>query len=171
MKNARFILAATVAMLVLNLAVWAEEPPGKERAELAKAVSAAKVSLEKGLVASATEGRPISAKFEMEDGKLQLSVYTMKGDKFYEVVIDHQTGKAAKTEPITEGEDLAAAKSQSEAMAKARLSLREVVSKVAAEHKGFLAVSVFAGIKDGHPVADLSLVKGDEWKTVTEELD
>ena|SRR5713226_5037779 len=171
MKKTRCILAATVAMLVLNLAVWAQEPSGKERAELAKAVSAAKVSLEKSLVASATGGKPISAKFEVEDGKLQLSVYTMKGDKFYEVVIDHQTGKIAKTEPITEGEDLAAAKSQSEAMAKARLSLREAVSKALAEHKGFLAVSIFAEIKDGHPVADLSLVKGEEWQTVTEKLD
>ena len=171
MKNARYILAATVAMLVLNLAVWAQKPPGKERAELAKAVSAAKVSLEKGLVASAMEGKPISAKFEVEDGKLQLSVYTMKGDKFYEVVIDHQTGKIAKTDPITEGEDLAAAKSQSEAMAKAKLSLREVVSKAVAEHKGFLVVSALAELKDGHPVANLSLVKGDEWKTVREGLD
>lgn len=171
MKKARFILAATVATLVLNLAAWAQETPGKERADLAKAVSAAKVSLEKGLLASATEGKPISAKFEVEEGKLQLSVYTMKGDKFYEVVVDHQTGKVGKTEPITEGEDFAAAKSQSEAMAKARLSLREAVSKAVAEHKSFLAVSVFAEIKDGHPVADVSLVKGGEWETVTEKLD
>ncbi len=75
MKKARYILTATVATLVLNPAVWAQETPGKEHAELAKAVSAAKVSLEKGLLASATEGKAISAKFEAEEGKLQLSVY------------------------------------------------------------------------------------------------
>ena len=171
MKKARYILTATVATLVLNPAVWAQETPGNEHAELAKAVSAARVSLEKGLVASGTEGKPISAKFELENGKLQLSVYTMKGDKFYEVVVDHQTGKIGKTEPITEGEDLAAAKSQSEAMAKAKLSLREAVNKATAEHKGFLAVSVFAEIKDGHPVADVSLVKGEESEAVAEKLD
>jgi len=95
----------------------------------------------------------------------------MKGDKFYEVVIDHQTGKIAKTEPITEGEDLAAAKSQSEAMAKAKLSLRETVSKAVAAHRGFLPVSVFAELKDGHPVADVSLVKGEESEAVTERLE
>jgi uncharacterized membrane protein YkoI len=171
MKKDRYILAATVTTLVLSLAAWAQETPGKEPAELAKAVSAAKVSLEKGLLASATEGKPISAKFEVEDGKLQFSVYAMKGDKFYEVVIDHQTGKIAKTEPITEGEDLAAAKSQSEAMAKARLSLREAVSKAVAEHKGFLAVSALAKLRDGHPVANVSLVKGEESEAVTEKLD
>jgi len=171
MKKARGILAVTVATLALNPEVWAQETSGNQHAELAKAVSAAKVSLEKGLTAGATEGKPISAKFEVEDGKLQLSVYTMKGDKFYEVVVDHQTGKVTKTEPITEGEDLAAAKSQSAAMAKAKISLREAVGKAVARRKGFLAVSLVAEIKDSHPVADVSLVKGEEWETVTEKLD
>ncbi len=171
MKKARYILAATVAALVIHPAGLAQESPGKEGAELSKAVSAAKVSLEKGLTASGMEGKPISAKFEVEDGKLQLSVYVMKGEKFYEVVVDHQTGKITKTEPITEGEDLAAAKSQGEAMVKAKRSLPEVLSKAVAEHKGFLAVSVFAELKDGHPVADVSLVKGEESVAVTERLD
>src|SRR5207245_9203725 len=121
MKKARYTLRATPATLVLSPAVRAQQPPGEERAALAKAVSGARVSLEKGLAAGATEGRPISAKFDVEDGKLQLSVYTMRGDKLYEVVIDHQTGKITKIEPITEGEDLAAAKSQSEGMGKAKL--------------------------------------------------
>jgi hypothetical protein len=54
------------------------------------------------------QGTAISAKFELDDQKqLQLSVYTMKGNAFSEVVVDHKTGKIAKTEPITEGEDLA----------------------------------------------------------------
>ena len=87
------------------------------------------------------------------------------------MVVDHQTGKITKTEPITEGEDLSAAKAQSEAMAKAKLSLREALSRAVAEHKGYLAVSVFAELKDGHPVADVSLVKGEESEAVTEKLD
>ena len=171
MKKTRYLMAAAVATLVFSPSVWAQETPDKERADLAKAVSAAKVTLEKGLSASATEGKPISAKFEIDEGKLQLSVYTTKSDKFYEATVDHQTGKVAGTEPITEGEDLAAARSQSDAMAKARLSLREAVSKAVAEHKGLLAVSVFPEIKDSHPVAEVSLVKGEECKTVTEKLD
>jgi hypothetical protein len=28
-----------------------------------------------------------------------------------------------------------------------------------------------AALKDGHPVADVMLVKGTEWKTVAEKLD
>jgi hypothetical protein len=76
-----------------------------------------------GLAASAKEGKPISAKYEVEHDQLQLSVYTMKGNGFSEVIVDHKTGKVAKAEPITGGEDLTAAKAQSEAMAKAKRSL------------------------------------------------
>src|SRR2546423_999930 len=102
---------------------WAQTPADQEHAELAKALKDAKVPLERGLTASAKEGKPISAKYEVEDGKLQLSIYTMKGDKFSEVIVDHKTGKVSKTEPITQGDDLTHAKAQSEAMAKANRSL------------------------------------------------
>jgi len=45
----------------------------QERAQLAKALTGAKVTLHSGLQTSASQGKPISAKFEVEDGKLQLS--------------------------------------------------------------------------------------------------
>src|SRR3989442_678652 len=64
-------------------------------------------------------GQPAWAqKDEVENGKLQLSVYTKEGSGFSEVIVDHTTGKVAKTEAITSGDDLTAAKAQSEAMVK-----------------------------------------------------
>src|SRR5262249_52428574 len=116
-------------------------------------------------------GKPISAKFEMEEGKLQLSVYTTKGDKFSEVVVDHNAGNIAKTEAITGGEDLTAAKAQSEAMSKAKESLQSVLAKVLKTNQGFRAVSILPSLKDGHPVAEINLVKDEEWKTLSEKLD
>src|SRR5207245_9713055 len=169
-RSVPYVLAVTVATLV-----WGGGRSGaesaKEHAELAKALAAAKVSLGRGLAAAATAGKPISAKYEAEDGKLQLSVYTEKDGKFSEVVVDHVTGKVAKSEAITEGEDLVHAKAQSEAMAKAKTSLASAVSKAVAGHAGFHAVSVFPSLKDGHPVAEVSLHKRAEWRTVTEKLD
>src|SRR5713101_7202015 len=97
-----------------------EGKEGSEKQALAKDVGTAKVSLEKGLSASEAQGKPISAKFEIENGKLQLSIYTAKDGKFYEVIVDHQTGKIAKTEPITSSEDLTAATAQDNAMAKSK---------------------------------------------------
>jgi uncharacterized membrane protein YkoI len=171
-------MRTTVATLILFVAFvfttpmgWAQKPDDQEHAELAKALKDAKISLQRGLTASAKEGKPISAKYEVEHGKLQLSVYTMKGDKFSEVIVDHKTGKVAKAEPITQGDDLAHAKAQSEAMAKAKRSLDAAASEAVRENKGYRAVSVMPSVKDGHPMADVTLVKGTEWKTVSEKLD
>jgi uncharacterized membrane protein YkoI len=169
MKTTAIAVALTVAWMFSMPTAWASDD--KDHAELAKALKDAKIPLQRGLAASAKEGKPISAKYEVEDGKLQLSVYTMKGDKFSEVIVDHKTGKVAKTEAITSGEDLAAAKAQSEAMAKAKRSLDAAASAAAKENKGFRVVSVMPALKDGHPVADVTLVKGEEWKTVAEKLE
>lgn len=142
-----------------------------EKSDLGPNLKGAKVSLEKGIVASKTKGKPISAKYEMEDGKLQLSVYTAKGDSFSEVIVDHKTGKVAKAEPITSGDDLTAAKSQNETMSKAKTSLDAAVAKAVRSNKGFKAVSALPSLKDGHPSADVTLMKGTESKLVTEKLD
>ena len=95
----------------------------------------------------------------------------MKGDKFSEVIVDHKTGKVAKTEAITSGDDLTASKAQSGAMAKAKSSLRAATEKAVKANKGFRAVSVTPSLKDGHPVAQVTLVKGEEFKTDSEKLD
>jgi hypothetical protein len=167
-------MLATVVAVLMFVAVptgWAQALDDKEHVELAKALKEAKIPLQRGLAASAKEGKPISAKYEVEDGKLQLSVYTMKGAGFSEVIVDHNTGKIAKTEPITQGDDLAHAKEQSAAMAKAKRSLGAAASEAIKENRGYRVVSVMPALKDDHPVADVTLVKGTEWKTVSEKLD
>jgi uncharacterized membrane protein YkoI len=167
--------ACTLAFLVVWMFAtpmgWAQNPGDAEHAELAKALRDAKIPLQRGLAASMKEGKPISAKYEVEHGKLQLSVYTMKGDKFSEVIVDHKTGKVAKAEPITGGDDLTAAKAQSEAMVKAKRSLDAAASEAVKENIGYRVVSVMPTLKDGHPVADVTLVKGNGWKNVSEKLD
>jgi uncharacterized membrane protein YkoI len=171
MKKSVLTLAFLVVWILAVPMGWAQKSDDAEHAELAKALRDAKILLQRGLTASTKEGKPLSAKYEMEHGKLQLSVYIMKGDKFSEVIVDHKTGKVAKAEPITGGDDLTAAKAQSEAMAKATRSLDAAASAAAKENKGYRVVSVMPALKDGHPVADVSLVKGTEWKTVSEKLD
>lgn len=166
-----FSLAIALIWLLGAQLNAAEKSEDKEHAELAKALKDAKVSLEKGLSAGESQGKPISGKFEVEDGKLQLSVYTMKGDKFSEVIVDHKTGKTAKTEAITSGDDLKNAKAQKDAMDKAKSSLRAATEKAVKANTGYRAVSVTPSLKEGHPVADVTLLKGEEFKTVSEKLD
>jgi len=167
------LTTVTISLIWLFSATvgYAQPHDDKERAEVAQALKDVKLSLQQGVTASAKEGKPISAKYEVEDGKLQLSVYTAKGDKFSEVIVDHATGKIAKAEPITKDDDLKAAKAQSVAMAKAKRSLAAAAGDAAKANQGFRAVSVMPEMKDDHPVAEVTLVKGTEWKTVTEKLD
>lgn len=171
MSTMRALVFGIFAAWLLSVPAAAQTDADKERAELAKALVGAKVALQQGLAASERQGRPISAKFEMEHGQLQLSVYTEKTGKFSEVIVDHQTGKVAKTEAITKSDDLRAAKDQSAAMAKAKRTLRAAVDTTVKANAGFRAVSVFPALKDGHPVAEVTIVMNQEFKTVTEPLD
>ena len=73
---------------VLALTLWTipaiAAMSDKEKAELAPVVAGAKVTLEQGLLTSKKNGKPVSAKFEVENGKPQLSVYTIKdGSKLF----------------------------------------------------------------------------------------
>jgi len=163
------VLVLLLATLTGGYTVRAAE--GDEQAALIKALGDAKVTLQQGLAASEQEGQPISAKFEVDKDKLQLSIYTSMAGKFSEVLIDCSTGKIAKVDAIAEGEDLAAAKAQSSAMAKAKSSLRQVVDKAASESTGLRAVSVVPDMKDGHVMAAIALLHGKEFKTVQQQLD
>jgi hypothetical protein len=149
--------------------------PDQQQAELANAMSGAKVSLQQGLLASEAEGQPISGKFEVEDGKLQLSVYTAKDDKFFEVIVDHVTGKIAKVEPIGEGEDLSHARSQKAAMDRAKVKLADAAVKSMGQAKGpagnVLVVSVVPELKDDRPEAAIVLLAGKQFSTASERLD
>src|SRR5215472_17289307 len=138
---------------------------------LAEQLQGADVSLEQGLAASAAEGKPISAKFEVENGKLQLSVYVADPKSFSEVIVNHNTGKIAKAEAITSGEDLTAAVAQGEAMARARTSLGEALAKAGSMNQGYRAVAVKSALKDDRPIAYITLMKGEHSKTISEGLD
>ena len=128
----------------------------EDSAALAAAMKDATATLQAGLKASEREGIPISAKFEIENGKLQLSVYTMKADAFSEVVADPQTGVIAKAEKITDAEDLKAATAQKAAMAKAKMTLLMAADTVVKANAGFRAVSIFPELNNGDANAEVT---------------
>jgi hypothetical protein len=135
------------------------------------ALPEASVSLDQGLKASEREGKPISGKYEIADGALQLSVYTMKGEQFDEVIVDYKTGAIKKAEKITDADDLKDAKEQSQAMADGKVSLDKAVGDATDANSGYRAVSVTPTLDAGKPVANITLMKGEEVKKVTEKLD
>jgi len=163
------ILAAGV-MGGMGSVAWSDEDEASGAA-LAKYLPTAKVTLQQGLAAAESQGRPISAKYEVNEGHFQLSVYTAQDGKFSEVLIDHNTGKVAKTEAITEGDDYADAKKQIEACSNSKTSLKAAVDRAEQANSGFRAVSVTPQLRNGHPVAVVSLVHGTQTKSVSEPLE
>ena len=131
----------------------------------------ATATLQAGLKASEREGTPISAKFEIEDGELQLSVYTMKGEGFMEVVADPKTGAIAKADKITDANDLKAATSQKAAVAKAKVGLLVATENAVKVNIGSRGVSIDPQLQNGHALAEVTLLQGTAFKKVTEKLD
>jgi hypothetical protein len=163
------ILLACAAGLS-SVGVWADED--EDQAAVTKLLPAAKITLQQGLTMSESKGKPISGKFEVDEGHFQLSVYTANAGKFFEVAIDPATGKIVKTEPIAEGEDFAAATSQAAAMARVKTPLKAAVDT--AQHTlvaGFRAVSVTPNLKQEHATAVVVLLNGVQFKSVSEPLE
>ena len=167
-KNPVLAVAFGLTILAGSYAARSEE---HDQQALIKAMGEAKVSLQQGLTASQRDGRPISAKYELEGGKLQLSVYTEKDGKLFEVIVDHTNGAAAKTEAITQGDDLTHAKSQSAAMSKAKTQLKDAVDRAIGKAAGARAVSATAQMKGGHAVASIELLRGGKIEAAEEQLD
>jgi len=167
------MLRLALGLSAIVLCGAAPTPSGAEEdsAALAAAMKDATVTLQAGLKASEREGTPISAKFEIEDGKLQLSVYTMKGEGFMEVVADPKTGAIDKAEKISDADDLKAATSQKAAMAKSKVGLLVATENAVKVNTGSRAVSVDPQLQNGRALAEVTLLQGTAFKKVTEKLD
>jgi len=167
--------AAPLVLLGAAFGLWCATPApagaDENPAALAAAMKDAAATLQDGLKASEREGTPISGKFEIDNGKLQLSVYTMKGDGFTEVVADPKTGAIKEAETIKDADDLKAAAAQKGAMAKAKVTLLTATETALKANAGSRAVSVYPQLQDGSPTAEVTLMQGTAFKKVTEKLD
>jgi hypothetical protein len=168
-----FGTVAMVAMMLVTGAgcALAQTDAGEERNTLARALLGVWLPLESGLVISAHEGIPLSAKYEIDNGAFQLSVYVVKPDVLAEVIVDHDAGMVAKVIAISDGGDLAAAQAQQMAMARARRSLATATAHAVDVNSGYRALSVTPVVRDGRPNTEVTLLRGDDWKTVVEPLD
>src|SRR6185437_2628327 len=112
MWNKTLTTILLMAVLGASSSLAAAEEDEASGAAVAKYMATAKVTLQQGLSAAESRGKPISAKYEVDEGHFQLSVYTTEGGRYSEVLVDHKTGQVTKSEAITTGDDLADAKKQ-----------------------------------------------------------
>lgn len=162
------VLVATAALLGIGLPAGAQD---EDVAALAAALKDINFTLQDALKASEKEGQPLSAQFEIDDGKLQVSIYTNKGEDFAEVIADPKTGAIVKSEKITDDDDVSDAADQKAAMAKATISLAAAADTAVKDNAGSRAVAIFPDLREDHAIAEVTLLQGTTTKRVTEKLD
>ena len=168
--------AVLLASLIAAINSWSAvggtaQAEESDTAALAAAMKTAKATLHRALIASKAHGAPISAKFEIEYGKLQLSIYTMKDNDFMKIVINAKTGTISGVEQITDAMDLNQAMEQKAAMAKANVPLLTAAEAAVNANAGSRAVSIVPELKNGQATAEVTLLTGNAVKKVTEKLD
>jgi hypothetical protein len=165
------MLARWTAAWVLLMTSVASAQATKAQAAVASAMRGAKhTALADAIQTASASGKPISARYEFEDGKLKLSVFVEKAGAFSELFFDHMTGKVAQVDKITDGDDLKEAKAESKVSAMAKTSLAAAVAKALAANPGYTAVEVTSVLERKAPVADITLVKDGQFKDVSEPI-
>lgn len=175
----RQVIGATAAALVFGgaLAAARQRP---DDAQLLSKLSSSRHSLVDGIrQAEKSDGPAISAKFEMKEGQLLLSVYTAKQGRDRDAehntlmeLIGPATDAAWKpqTEVFADKEHLARSAMQLTLMQLTRLSLADVIKKAEAQQPGTV-YSVIPAVQGGRPVVDVLLATRDgQSKHVTIEL-
>lgn len=163
------VLVASVAVPSISLTTASAQD--EDVAALTAALKDINFTLQDALKASEKEGQPLSAQFEIDDGKLQVSIYTNRGDEFVEVIADPKTGAIVKSEKITDDDDLSDAADQKAAMAKATISLIAAADAAVKDNAGFRAVAIFPDLREDHAIAEITLLQGTTTKKITEKLD
>jgi hypothetical protein len=118
-------LAAAVNLVAVSSSSRADE---EFLATVIRELPQAAVSLQQALKTSERKGNPISAEFDVEDGELQISVYTSQGEQFDEVTIDPKSGSIKGAKPLSDAKEINDAQAQSAALGKSKLPLSEVLN-------------------------------------------
>ena len=171
MQKALRLLVLVAAVALPSAGVVPARAQEEDPAAMAAALKDVTFTLQDALKAGQKDGQPLSAQFEIDAGKLQVSIYTSKGDEFVEVIADPKTGAVVKSEKITDDDDLSDAADQKAAMAKAKLSLIAAADAAVNANAGSRAVAIFPDVREDHAIAEVTLLQGTTTKKVTEKLD
>jgi len=161
--------ALMLAAVGFSTAAMAEDI--KDHKALAAALEHVKGTLEDGLKASERIGKPISAKFTLEDGTLQLSFRIAKEDGFAELILYPALRTFSENFDFRDPDKLKAATAQKLAMDRARVSLLSATEKAVKANRGFRAVSAYPVLEEGDPVAVVTLLGAGAYKIAMEKLD
>ena len=140
------------------------------RAAFAAAFKNVKGTLEGGLKAAERVGRPVSARFVLEDGILQLSLWIVKDGGISEFNLYPAIRAINEVVDITDPDKIKAATTQKLAIDSATISLFAATESAVNANQGFPAISVLPMLSEGRLVAGVTLLVRDGFRVVTEKL-
>ena len=137
---------------------------------LAAALKHVKSTLEDGLKAAERIGKPISAKFALEDGTLQLSLWVATEDGFAEFILYPVLRTVTEIYDFRDPDKLKIATEQKLAMDRATMSLLSAAQNAVKANHGLRAASAYPVLQEGDPIAVVTLLDANAVKIVTEKL-
>src|SRR5260370_6342887 len=137
------VLRSALAFIVFGCSGPVMAGDIEDHAALAAALENVKGTLENGLKATERIGRPISAKFALEHGTLQLSFWITKEEGFSEFLLYPAIGYIIELLELTDPHQLQVATEEKLAMDKATVSLLSATEKAVKANDGFRAVSAY----------------------------
>jgi hypothetical protein len=160
----KMLVACAVSLSLLG-AAWAAD---SSDAQTVSRLAQSKLTLADGIRHAATaHGAPISAKFEFEDGKLWLSVYTAKAgigpDAEHNSLIElkgqpDQGAWQPGIEVFEDKEHLARSAMHLTLLQQSKLDLAALVERAASMHKG-RPYSAIPAVKNGKPILVVKLAE------------
>jgi len=173
-RNLMLALAIGLVTLGSSVAAWSDDA---DEGDLIKAIGGAKISLLQGIaqVAKGTEV-PTEAKYEMENGKLMLSVYTSA--KGFDTAAEDNSfneygGEATaatwdpKKEVFTDLKHIARSAQYHTLLSMTKVTIPTIIQKASAQGTVF---SVKEKIHNGRPVFEVMTARGDTAKTTLYDL-
>ena len=174
----RSLLSASAIALVAMFPLSANADESKDTQALVAALAKSKLTLSEGMrQATKSPAVPISAKFELEDGKLSLSVYTAGKGLAVEPeknVLQELSGSPEdkwepKVEVFKDVPHVARSSEQLTLMALGKSSLTDIIARVEKTQQGKV-FSVTPTIRNHKPVAEVLVAEKGKVKKLFQPL-
>ena len=163
-------LRSALVLVVVGFSSTAMAEDIQDHAALAVALEHVKSTLEDGLRAGQRIGKPISAKFALEHGTIQLSIWVTGEVGFAEFIVYPAIRTFSSNFDFRDPDKLEVARERKLVMDKATVSLLTATADAVKANHGFRAISAYPMLLDGNPIAVVTLLDANTSKSVTEKL-
>jgi len=163
--------ACLVAALVALCGLPGLARPQDQGNALAAHIDEAQLALPQGLKIARAKGRPVAARFVVDDeDTLRLEVTTVTAKDTVQLLLDPADGAVRKTVAVTDPVALKKMRAATSALAQAAIPLEQAISAAEQDNEGSRLVGVLPTLVKGKAVARVTLLRGTDLTVVEQRL-